>query len=102
MGAEQRAENLFIRYSGVLLKTASNGQFFTDITDFHDLGTIRAKSAEREVAPLLKALEKSNIKTHFEYFTSFHNRYYEWEYGTQSSKWLLDLVNDMGKETNAN
>jgi leucyl aminopeptidase len=112
MGAEERAQNLFIRYSGVLLKTASNGSFFMDITDFRDLGTIRAKSAEdvkfksvtfkEEVALLLKDLEMSDIKTHLEYFTSFHNRYYEWEYGTHSSKWLLGLVNDTGKETNAN
>ncbi|PSS28437.1 hypothetical protein M430DRAFT_55765 [Amorphotheca resinae ATCC 22711] len=84
MGAEERAQNLFIRYSGVLLKTASNGSFFMDITDFRDLGTIRAKSAENvkfkkrylleEVVPLLKDLEKSNIKTHLEYFISFHNQ----------------------------
>jgi hypothetical protein len=102
MGAEERAQNLFIRYSGVLLKTASNGSFFMDITDFRDLGAIRAKSAENvkfkkrylleEVAPLLKDLEKSNIKTHLEYFTSFHNQSRSTLHIPRNGCWVLLMI----------
>jgi leucyl aminopeptidase len=60
---------------------------FMDITEFRDLGKIRAQSAKKssfpeklvledEVFPLLKNLNKSNIKSHLETFTSFHNRFY--------------------------
>lgn len=46
------------------------------------------------VAPLLKQLEKNNMRKHLEKFTSFHTRYYKSQYGAQSSAWLLQQVND--------
>ena len=45
------------------------------------------------VAPMLKKLEKKNMRTHLETFTSFHTRYYKSHYGVESSAWLLDQVN---------
>lgn len=45
------------------------------------------------VTPLLKKLEKDNMRKHLETFTSFHTRYYKSSYGAQSSAWLLGQVN---------
>jgi bacterial leucyl aminopeptidase len=78
---------------------------FMDITDFRDLGKIRSKPAEKiqfpdkvafqnEVYPLLSNLNKSNIQSHLEHFTSFHNRWYRSEYGEKSFNWLLKTIND--------
>jgi leucyl aminopeptidase len=83
-----------------------------DITNFQSLGTLRGKSTKKnkfpikvsqkeELVPLLKHLNKTNIQTNLEYFTTFHNRYYLSEYGKNSSIWLLNLINDTIKETGA-
>jgi leucyl aminopeptidase len=32
-------------------------------------------------------------------FSSFHNRYYKSEYGTQSSEWLFETVKSMASES---
>ncbi|KAL0261772.1 Leucine aminopeptidase 1 [Diplodia seriata] len=76
---------------------------FFDITDAQDLGST-AKSAATvkfppttayndTVKPLLKQLEKKNMRKHLETFTSFHTRYYRSHYGAESSAWLLSQVN---------
>lgn len=44
------------------------------------------------IKPLLKKLEKENMRAHLETFTSFHTRYYKSDYGAKSSKWLLDSI----------
>jgi leucyl aminopeptidase len=44
------------------------------------------------IAPMLKKLEKDNMRKHLETFTSFHTRYYKSQYGAQSSAWLLGQV----------
>ncbi|CAI6337148.1 unnamed protein product [Periconia digitata] len=79
---------------------------FFDITDTPELGSLNreigiqsvkfpTKTAHNEtVAPLLKQLEKNNMRKHLEKFTSFHTRYYKSDYGAQSSAWLLGQVND--------
>jgi leucyl aminopeptidase len=79
---------------------------FFDITHHEDLGTINrnrltansvkfpSKPAYNEtVTPLLKKLEKDNMRKHLETFTSFHTRYYKSHYGVESSAWLLGQVN---------
>jgi leucyl aminopeptidase len=33
------------------------------------------------IAPMLKKLEKDNMRKHLETFTSFHTRYYKSQYG---------------------
>ena len=43
--------------------------------------------------PMLKHLDKSNMHSNLEKFTSFYTRYYQSSYGQQSSKWLLEQVN---------
>lgn len=54
-----------------------------------------SKTAYNEtVAPLLKQLQKNNMRKHLETFTAFHTRYYKSSYGAQSSAWLLGQVND--------
>ncbi|KAF1960531.1 leucine aminopeptidase 1 [Byssothecium circinans] len=80
---------------------------FFDITDTPDLGALNrkefgaqsvkfpAKTAHNEtVSPLLKELDKSNMRKHLEKFTSFYTRYYKSQYGAESSAWLLGQVND--------
>ncbi|PVI04500.1 leucine aminopeptidase 2 [Periconia macrospinosa] len=79
---------------------------FFDITDTPELGSLNreigirsvqfpTKTAHNDtVAPLLKQLEKNNMRKHLEKFTSFYTRYYKSDYGAQSSAWLLGQVND--------
>jgi bacterial leucyl aminopeptidase len=85
---------------------------FMDITDFRDLGELRAQQPKEvhfpkklvfqdQVLPLLKDLNKSNIKSHLETFTSFHNRFFRSEYGEQSFKWLLETIEDTIKQSGA-
>ncbi|OJD37400.1 zn-dependent exopeptidase [Diplodia corticola] len=76
---------------------------FFDITDTQDLGSITKTAATVKfppttayndtVKPLLKQLEKKNMRKHLEKFTSFHTRYYRSHYGAESSAWLLSQVN---------
>lgn len=46
------------------------------------------------MTPLLKQLEKNNMRKHLETFTSFHTRYYKSKYGVESSAWLLSQVKE--------
>lgn len=78
---------------------------FFDITHTEELGTLNHGSSTKSVkfpskpaynesiAPLLKKLEKKNMREHLETFTSFHTRYYKSHYGVESSAWLLGQVN---------
>ncbi|KAF2489565.1 leucine aminopeptidase 2 [Lophium mytilinum] len=86
---------------------------FFDITDNEDLGLINHKvgiqavtfpsktSHNKTIAPMLKKLEKKNMRKHLEKFTSFHTRYFKSDYGKQSSAWLLGQVNDTLSEAGA-
>lgn len=77
-----------------------------DITDTPDLGTfLHTKRAKKTVEypkkpaynstvrPMLKHLDKRNMRKNLQTFTAFHTRYYKSESGVQSSKWLLERVN---------
>ncbi|KAK4989398.1 Leucine aminopeptidase 1 [Elasticomyces elasticus] len=80
------------------------GHMFFDMTEIPDLGSIPKPSSavkyptkishNETVAPLLKKLEKKEMRKHLETFTAFHTRYYKSDYGAQSSRWLLGQVND--------
>jgi len=86
-----------------------------DITDTRDLGNInRLKSLsvkkpnypskvahKNTIVPLFKDLNKTNIQSHLEYFTSFQNRYYRSPFGAQSCRWLINLINETILETGA-
>jgi leucyl aminopeptidase len=74
-----------------------------DISSTQDLGMTRVKpqatvkypssvSHNKTIGPLLKKLEKKNMRENLETFTSFHTRYYKSQYGAQSSSWLLGRV----------
>jgi leucyl aminopeptidase len=64
--------------------------------------TFPSKTAhKKEVGPLLKELEKDNMRKHLEVFTAFHTRYYKSQYGTQSSAWLLAQVDGTLKDAGA-
>jgi leucyl aminopeptidase len=61
-----------------------------------------SKPAHKEaVVPLIKKLEKDNMRKHLEKFTSFHTRYYKSHYGVESSAWLLDQVDKTLKNAGA-
>ncbi|KAI9719327.1 MAG: Leucine aminopeptidase 1 [Chrysothrix sp. TS-e1954] len=77
---------------------------FMDITHTPDLGStgLRSRSLvtypkkpvyNETLAPLLMQLNKTNMRTHLETFTSFFTRYYKSKYGQESSAWLLNQVN---------
>jgi len=82
------------------------GKNFMDITDTADLGSSSFSINKKKVSfpdspgfsdtvkPLLAGLEKENMKTNLEKFTSFHTRYYKSDYGRQSSEWLLKRINE--------
>ncbi|OCK86013.1 leucine aminopeptidase 1 [Lepidopterella palustris CBS 459.81] len=79
---------------------------FFDITHTRDLGATNRKlgiqtvkfpskiAHNKTIRPMLKKLEKKNMRKHLETFTSFHTRYYKSQYGVESSAWLLGQVND--------
>ncbi|KIW05960.1 leucine aminopeptidase 1 [Verruconis gallopava] len=79
-----------------------NGINFMDISDTQDLGmTVKSKKEvqypssvrhAKAISPLLKKLDKKNMRENLETFTSFHTRYYKSSYGAQSSAWLLSRV----------
>jgi leucyl aminopeptidase len=88
-----------------ILTPAQQGINFMDITDTPNLGAVntvlRTQSSIKypstveknaTVLPLLKDLDKDNMRKNLEKFTSFHTRYYKSSYGAQSSAWLLELV----------
>ncbi|USP73570.1 hypothetical protein yc1106_00844 [Curvularia clavata] len=86
---------------------------FFDITNNKELGTLNRKLSTQSVKfpenpahkesidPLLKKLEKDNMRAHLEKFTSFHTRYYKSHYGAESSAWLLSQVDKTLKDAGA-
>ncbi|KAI9051744.1 hypothetical protein LZ554_004784 [Drepanopeziza brunnea f. sp. 'monogermtubi'] len=96
-----------------------NGQNFMDITTTKSLGQQLSTSSsssssskkhpifpskpalQKELAPMLKALDKKKMQKHLETFSAFHTRYYKSDYGRQSSEWLLAQVQDTIKEAGA-
>ncbi|KAF2149950.1 Zn-dependent exopeptidase [Myriangium duriaei CBS 260.36] len=87
------------------------GKNFFDKTEYPDFGATVKSVATVEfpektaynssIQPLLGKLEKKNMRKHLEKFTSFHTRYYKSDSGAQSSKWLLEQVNQTLAEAGA-
>ncbi|KAF8850061.1 aminopeptidase-like protein [Acephala macrosclerotiorum] len=88
------------------------GQNFMDITTTQDLGALKASSKTKpkfpkkvaygkDLKPMFKSLDKKNMQTNLEKFTSFHTRYYKSDYGRQSSEWLLEQVQGLIKDSGA-
>ncbi|KAI3528527.1 peptidase family M28 [Colletotrichum filicis] len=90
-----------------------NGNRFFDITDHKDFGANRLHTKTKKsvfpekcrlqdkVKPLIKDLDKKEIQTNLEKFTSFHTRYFKSDYGRQSSEWLLAKLNTIIKDAGA-
>jgi leucyl aminopeptidase len=83
-----------------------------DITETQDLGAYKTTAKkdptfpkkpvlQKELAPLIKNLSKTNMRENLEHFTSFHTRYYKSDYGKQSSEWLLEQVQNIIKDSGA-
>src|SRR5271166_3735274 len=83
-----------------------------DITTTQDLGVLKTSSKKdpkfpakvaykKDLKPLFKKLDKKNMQTNLEKFTSFHTRYYKSDYGRQSSEWLLEQVRAIIKDSGA-
>ena len=82
---------------------AQNGQFFMDITNYRELGSINSKMIrepdypnevflQTKINAMLEGLNKTYMQTHLEYLTSFHNRWYNSTYGEASYHWLLSTI----------
>ncbi|KAK1728910.1 hypothetical protein CaCOL14_008618 [Colletotrichum acutatum] len=90
-----------------------NGNRFFDITDHKEFGANRLHTKTKKsvfpekcrlqdkVKPLIKDLDKKEIQTNLEKFTSFHTRYFKSDYGRQSSEWLLAKLNTIIKDAGA-
>ena len=97
----------------LLLTEIQNGQNFMDITATPELGSFMSAqkkkdpkfpdkpTLQKDLKPLLKELEKDNMKTNLEKFSSFHTRYYKSDYGKQSSEWLLAKVQSLIEDAGA-
>ncbi|KAJ5329102.1 hypothetical protein N7452_009492 [Penicillium brevicompactum] len=81
-----------------------DGMNFIDVTEEYQSGSYGALHATRvvkyptemshasEILPLAKTLDKKNMKSNLEHFTSFHTRYYKSSTGIESATWLFDQV----------
>ncbi|KAI5812033.1 hypothetical protein BZA77DRAFT_221159, partial [Pyronema omphalodes] len=93
------------------LELKRQGVNFMDITDHQMLGMQNAVTRsemgimktvefpekvmfEDTIKPLLKNLNKDNMRANLEKFTSFYTRYYKSEHGRESSEWLLKRINE--------
>ncbi|CZR56730.1 uncharacterized protein PAC_06619 [Phialocephala subalpina] len=79
------------------------GIFFMDTTNYRNLGNhgnARVQKSQypeevyqrNKIIPLLKEFNKTNLQTHLEYLTSFHNRWYNSTYGEASYHWLFSTI----------
>ncbi|KAG6017889.1 Leucine aminopeptidase 1 [Claviceps pusilla] len=89
-----------------------NGQQFMDITATRDLGqnNFAAKNhvefpkkcvRHDAVGKLVPGLDKKRMRENLQKLTSFHTRYYNSDYGRQSSEWVLGRVRDIIKSAGA-
>ncbi|KAG6039387.1 Leucine aminopeptidase 1 [Claviceps citrina] len=89
-----------------------NGLHFMDITATRDLGMTQLaaktkvkfpdKCVQRDaVAKLVPALDKKRMRGHLQKLTGFHTRYYNSDYGRESSEWVLGQVTDIIKRAGA-
>lgn len=78
---------------------------FMDITDTAELGLLQVRdqktftfpnktSYNETIHPMLKNLSATHMEENLQKFTSFHTRYYKSDSGAESSKWLLNKVNE--------
>lgn len=49
-------------------------------------------SHSQDILPLAQTLDKKNMRSNLEHFTSFHTRYYKSATGIESATWLFDQV----------
>ncbi|QPG94712.1 Leucine aminopeptidase 1 [Epichloe festucae Fl1] len=91
-------------------KLRRNGQRFMDITATRDLGTVNTAAKEPVifpykcrhsfgVKPLIKYMSERRMRRNLKWLTSFHTRYYNSEYGRQSSDWILETVKYLTKRS---
>lgn len=97
----------------LILHVYKDGHTFMDITNnprlgsntkvlqYHKTSPPAQPMHNDTIKPLLKELNKHNMRENLETFSSFHTRYYKSDYGVQSQKWLLGRVTDMLSSTNA-
>ncbi|KAG5926744.1 Leucine aminopeptidase 1 [Claviceps sorghi] len=89
-----------------------NGQKFMDITATRDLGHAQFAAQRRvefpkkcvqheAVGKLIPELDKKRMRENLQKLTSFHTRYYNSDYGRQSSEWVLERVRDVIKRAGA-
>ncbi|KAL7793073.1 hypothetical protein V8C37DRAFT_379194 [Trichoderma ceciliae] len=88
------------------------GLNFMDITDTQELGSLRLQARgpvefpnkcvkQKEVNKLAGHLSKDEMQKNLEKLTSFHTRFFNSEYGRQSSEWVLEKINQIIKDAGA-
>lgn len=60
-----------------------------------------AMEHSHEILPLTETLDKSNMRSNLEHFTSFYTRYYKSQTGIESATWLFDQVTAAVRESGA-
>ncbi|CAI7581077.1 hypothetical protein PENPOL_c007G09575 [Penicillium polonicum] len=90
-----------------------DGMNFIDVTEEYQSGSYGTLHTTRvvhypevmehshEILPLSKTLDKSNMRSNLEHFTSFHTRYYKSQTGIESATWLFDQVTAAVQESGA-
>ncbi|KAM0457293.1 hypothetical protein ACHAO4_003091 [Trichoderma viride] len=95
-----------------------SGQKFMDITDAHDTNStvVQIQSPwdgdfpvtypskclmQKKARPLAGKLSKGAMRANLHKLNEFYNRYYMSEFGRQSSRWVLERVQDTVKEAGA-
>ncbi|OGE48795.1 hypothetical protein PENARI_c026G08669 [Penicillium arizonense] len=91
-----------------------DGVNFIDVTDEWQSGSYGTLHTSRivhypeemkhsdAIHPLFKTLDKKNMRSNLEHFTSFHTRYYKSQTGIESATWLFDQVTAAIHESGAN
>jgi leucyl aminopeptidase len=86
---------------------------FIDVTDEYQSGSYGTLHTTRvvhypgamehshEILPLTETLDKSNMRSNLEHFTSFYTRYYKSQTGIESATWLFDQVTAAVHESGA-
>ncbi|KAJ5543119.1 hypothetical protein N7535_005548 [Penicillium sp. DV-2018c] len=81
-----------------------DGVNFIDITEEHQSGSYGTLHTSQvvhypaemahsdEILPLAATLDKKNMRSNLEHFTSFYTRYYKSQTGIESATWLFDQV----------
>ncbi|CAG9988192.1 unnamed protein product [Clonostachys byssicola] len=91
-------------------KMIDEGRHFFDITEFQDVQVSSAKLFAAAAFPdalqhkctvqkIIKNIDVDKIKEQLTTYSSFHNRYFNSQYGVDAAEWLYERVKEVMKES---